>query len=360
MKKIITLLVVASSILACQKETSKPNTTTNNTTNTNNSSDTTKNTTTNIALITGLVCDSIKISGTLTVNQEANNVTATVGYIGGNGKEYTTDTYTSTGVLGLTATLQSGTLSNGKGILTYTISGIPSSIGIAKFTINFGGKNCILYFKVKDLVKIIGIPGDNLSDIDGNIYKTVKIGTQTWMAENLKVTRYNDGTEIQKNLEYKTSDGWHLSIKGGWVYYKNDAQYNNKYGKLYNGFIIKDSLNGYKNVCPTGWHLPATSEWNVLIDFLGGSNIAGNSLKEDGNSHWLTLNVDANNSSLFTALPAGRDDGGLGSITNWWSTTNRNNTKNYSEIIYLGESNGQVQIVALPKGMGCSIRCLKD
>ncbi len=107
----------------------------------------------------------------------------------------------------------------------------------------------------------------SITDIDGNLYKTVNIGNQQWMAENLKVTRYNDGTAIQ-NIPDNTK--WSNLTTGAWTYYNNDGANNTKYGKLYNWYAVSETSNGNKNVCPTGWHVPADAEWIVLTDYLGG------------------------------------------------------------------------------------------
>ena len=153
---------------------------------------------------------------------------------------------------------------------------------------------------VKDTT--IGKPGANITDVEGNSYKTVTIGTQTWMAENIKVSKYSDGTTIP-NITDNTQ--WQNDTSGAWSYYNNDAANNTKYGKLYNWYAVSKTSNGNKNVCPTGWHVPTDAEWTVLIDYLGGETVAGSKMKEVGTTSWNIPNTDATNTSLFSALPGG-------------------------------------------------------
>ena len=165
--------------------------------------------------------------------------------------------------------------------------------------------------------------GPNITDVENNTYKTMSIGTQQWMAENLKVSKYNDGTPIP-NITDNTQ--WQNNTTGAWAYYNNDAANNAKYGKLYNWYAVSKTTNGNKIVCPTGWHVPTDAEWTVLTDYLGGESVAGVKLKEVGTTNWNSPNTDATNTSLFSALPGGYRDyngnyGGIGINGNWWSST---------------------------------------
>jgi hypothetical protein len=118
-------------------------------------------------------------------------------------------------------------------------------------------------------------PGPGVKDIDGNNYKTVYIGTQEWMAENLKTSKYSDGTAIPNVID---NNQWSKLTIGAWSYYNNDAVNNTKYGKLYNWYTVNPTTNENKNVCPTGWHVPTDADWTVLTDYLGGNVQAGENM----------------------------------------------------------------------------------
>jgi uncharacterized protein (TIGR02145 family) len=195
----------------------------------------------------------------------------------------------------------------------------------------------------------------SVSDIDGNSYKTVTIGTQTWMAENLKTTHYNDGTEI--TLVVDDTD-WAYSGTEGYCWYKNDeAAYKDVYGALYKIFAVKTD-----KLCPAGWHVPTDAEWSTLMDYLGGANVAGGKMKESGNTHWNGTNAGATNLSGFTALPGGwRQSNGpfykLGSTGYFWSDGiypyNTGVTLKATDPICYSSSFSF-------KDDGVSVRCVKD
>lgn len=352
MKKLFFAFALTSALFSCKKETSTPNNSGNNTT------DTTK--TSNDVSISGFDCTGVKIAGSLTKDKAASNVTATLTYTGGNGKTYLTKSHISTGVTGLSATLLAGTLANGEGTLVYTISGTPTTSGNANFAIALGGKSCTITLTVDDVAQTIGKPGPNITDSEGNSYKTVTIGTQQWMAENLKVTKYNDGTNIPNIVD---NTQWSNLTTGAWAYYNNDAANNAKYGKLYNWYAVSPSTNGNKNVCPTGWHVPTDAEWTVLTDYLGGESVAGGKMKEAGTTNWISPNTDATNTSLFTGLPGGgRSDGGnynaIGYAGSWWSSPENNRgTAWYRN---LANSIGSAYRNVNDKDYGYSVRCLRD
>ena len=155
-----------------------------------------------------------------------------------------------------------------------------------------------------------------VTDVDGNVYNTVKIGTQTWMVENLKVTKYNDGTSIP-NVTDNTV--WKNLTTPGYCWYNNDVVNKNIYGALYNWNAVNTG-----KLCPLGWHVPSKAEW----DKFNTMNNADVQLKEIGTVHWKGPN-DATNETGFTALPGGeRDLNGvfwsLGESGYWWSTTELN------------------------------------
>jgi uncharacterized protein (TIGR02145 family) len=136
-----------------------------------------------------------------------------------------------------------------------------------------------------------------LMDQEGNTYKTIVIGSQKWMAENLKTSTYRNGDAI---LTLNPSQ-WNSTNSGAWLYYNNDISYQCPYGKIYNWYTVVDS----RNVCPNGWHVPSLQEWFTLIGSLGGEMVAGGKLKSTGLDHWSVFNEQATNESGFSGLPGG-------------------------------------------------------
>ncbi len=145
---------------------------------------------------------------------------------------------------------------------------------------------------------------ETLSDIEGNVYSTVTIASQVWMAENLKTITYNDGTTVPLITD---ATEWGLLETPGCCWYGNDPDtYGDTYGALYNWYTIESG-----NLCPEGWHVPTDNDWEILYNYLGGL-IAGGKLKETGTIHWQSPNVGATNETGFTFLPSGfRLQGGL-------------------------------------------------
>jgi uncharacterized protein (TIGR02145 family) len=198
------------------------------------------------------------------------------------------------------------------------------------------------------------------SDGDGNNYTAVKIGDQTWMAENLKATKYNDGnpiTLVENNTEWSGLD------TPGYCWYNNDeATYKDTYGALYNWYAVNTGL-----LCPDGWHVSTDPEWTVLAGTAGFASITGNMLKETGTLHWTTPNTGATNETGFTALPGGYryDAGGsynfLGGKGFWWTSTQVLPVE--SESAWHRElTNGAAYILRnnYGKKTGFSVRCILD
>lgn len=198
---------------------------------------------------------------------------------------------------------------------------------------------------------------NTVEDKDGNVYKTVTIGSQVWMAENLKTTKYNDGSSIP-NLTDETQ--WISTIEGAYCDYDNDVLNSNEYGRLYNWYSVSDA----RKLCPDGWKVPSDNEWQTLVDFLGGESYAGGKLKETGTSHWLTPNTGATNVYGFTALPAGHRDGAalyrrLGDLAIWWTAT-----EEYS-LVYSWRRSLEYNTENILKNrnyktLGFSVRCIKE
>jgi uncharacterized protein (TIGR02145 family) len=196
--------------------------------------------------------------------------------------------------------------------------------------------------------------------VDGNSYKTVYIGTQQWIGENLKTSKYNDGTEIPNTTD---NTQWQNNTTGAWAYYNSDAANNANYGKLYNWYAVSPTTNGNKNVCLTGWHVPTDAEWTVLTDYLGGESEAGGKMKEVGTMNWISPNTDASNTSLFTGLPGGfrygsGNSNGIGYNGNWWSSSEYLTDSAWYR--YLSAGNGNAGSNLYGKDYGFSVRCLRD
>jgi uncharacterized protein (TIGR02145 family) len=203
-----------------------------------------------------------------------------------------------------------------------------------------------------------------VTDIDLNVYRTVLIGTQIWMAENLRTTRYNDGTPIQ----LVTDDNlWQSRSVPSYCWYNNDElTFKNTYGALY--FLDINTYpdpNPYKDpddVCPVGWRLPVSTDFNTINSLYGGISKAGGVLKEMGTAHWADPNVGATNESGFTALPGGYRDGygaflGIGVIGTWW-TAERNTP--LSSLRKFSIENSSSELSYYGYGIGESVRCLKS
>lgn len=192
----------------------------------------------------------------------------------------------------------------------------------------------------------------SVTDIDGNVYKTITIGTQTWMAENLRTSKYRNGVAIPIVTD-RTS--WRNLTTGACCYYLNDATNVLKFGKLYNGYAATDS----RNIAPLGWHLPTDAEWTKLITFLGGESSAGGKLKEVGTYNWSNPNTGANNASGFSALPSSyRLEGGVGfgqpgEHAFWWSSSL------LTKFLHCTTSSIYTEYHSY-SDIGCSVRCVKD
>jgi uncharacterized protein (TIGR02145 family) len=208
-------------------------------------------------------------------------------------------------------------------------------------------------------IQIVNIPPvtyGEVTDIDGNVYPTTTIGTTVWMAKNLQVTRFNDGTNISAA---KSESEFMTASTSMFVPYNVSPGNLNTYGYLYNGYTVTSD----KNVCMTGWHLPTVSEWNSLANNLGGNKTAGGRMKAVSNL-WENPNTAADNESGFSALPGGsycriclgnsgvfadqRTDG------YWWSAANATFFYATNDLASLRtKSTGNVND-------GLSIRCVKD
>jgi uncharacterized protein (TIGR02145 family) len=196
-------------------------------------------------------------------------------------------------------------------------------------------------------------------DADSNIYNTTYLNNQCWLKENLKTTKYSDGTTIP--LETNNTS-WSVLTTPAFCWYNNDSASCVEYGALYNWYTLDTVTNGGKYLCPTGWHVASLSEWNHLFDYLGDS-VAGGKLKEAGTSHWVSPNSGATNETYFTALPGGNriSDGSFVSKGNngfWWAFDEYNASNGWRTMI--SNSNIGISTNYTNKYFGVSVRCIKS
>ncbi|MEA3452097.1 MAG: fibrobacter succinogenes major paralogous domain-containing protein, partial [Bacteroidota bacterium] len=244
-------------------------------------------------------------------------------------------------------------------------------------------------FTVGDILKLKGISGDYTSvmtveptssgtytfnfvtctDGDGNNYAVVKIGGQTWMAENIKTTSYTNSDAIPLvtdntewgNLEDNDTDK-------AYCFYDNDEGNADIYGALYTYAAATNGDNsgtGVQGVCPTGWHVPSDAEWIELTDYLDGTNVAGGKMKETGTTHWSNPNTGATNESGFSALPGGmRYNNSAGTFINaslygnWWSATEDDSSLAWNRSLYYDDVD--MYRANSFKSSGFSVRCVRD
>jgi uncharacterized protein (TIGR02145 family) len=211
---------------------------------------------------------------------------------------------------------------------------------------------------------------NSVIDQEGNIYKTIVIGTQEWMAENLNTSVYRNGAPIVTGL---SASQWAATSSGAWAYYNGDSTRMCPYGKLYNFYACSDS----RQLCPTGWHVPTESDWSTLINFYdpgaqGGinwTNFAGGPLKSTGTTQagtglWNGPNTGATNVSGFSALPGGFITA-IGASNNtllngyFWTSNEVNSTTGYGRSFY-HDPGSVIQTANFGKRSGMSIRCIRD
>ena len=198
---------------------------------------------------------------------------------------------------------------------------------------------------------------NTVKDIDGNVYHTITIGTQTWMVENLTTSRYRNGDPIPQVTE---GAQWISLTSGACCFYDNSSANGDVYGMLYNWHAVNDP----RNLAPEGWHVASREEWNTLISFLGGELVSGGKLKETGTAHWNSPNTGATDESGFKGLPGGgrSQDGVFNSIGQsglWWTSTENSTTDARprglaynSELIFSS--------FWMSKKIGFSVRCIKN
>jgi len=210
-----------------------------------------------------------------------------------------------------------------------------------------------------EILSVEIIAEETLVDIEGNLYNSIQIGEQIWMRENLKVTHYQNGDEIETGFE---NLDWANLTTGAYSIYEEDENNANVYGNLYNWYVTNDN----RNIAPEGWHIPTNSEWQMLINTIGGENIAGGKLKSLGLDLWETPNLNATNESGFTGLPAGYRSGSSGNFANinnyayFWSSTEDTNSILKGMRSQLSYNSEIVSTSGSDKERGYSIRCIKN
>jgi len=225
---------------------------------------------------------------------------------------------------------------------------------------------CILY-----LILTVSCKKDNeettVTDIDGNVYNILDIGSQKWMKENLRTTKFNDGTVIPMETD---GTAWINLRTSGMCWYNNELTNKTLYGGMYNWYAVNTN-----KLCPTGWHVPTDGEWKKMEMYLGMTQAEadgiefrgtteGGKLKEKGTSHWTTPNTGATNESGFTALP-----GGYRSMVNgnfvyiktdsyWWTSSEKTGTDGWDRGLNYNLST--IDRIGSPKYDGFYVRCIMD
>lgn len=214
--------------------------------------------------------------------------------------------------------------------------------------------------------------GQNVKDIEGNIYPVIKIGSQVWMSENLRTSIYNNGDSIRTTSPSTLDITTENAPRYQWVYIDNESNLET-YGRLYTWYAATDK----RNICPAGWHLPSDAEWTTLTDYLTNNGYGYKDSKSEisksmaSTSGWTTNTIEgnagnnqmSNNSSGFSAFPGGYRYGigsfnGLGSYSYWWSTTEVYSTAAWYR--NLSDQRNDIFRENSNKQNGLSIRCLKD
>jgi len=192
------------------------------------------------------------------------------------------------------------------------------------------------------------------SDLSGNDYSVVTIGSQTWMAENLRTTMFSDGMAIPNVSGF---NDWSSLVTPAYCWYDTNQVLYQAYGLLYNWYAVETN-----KICPEGWHVPSNSEWSELINYLSPQTTAGGKLKETGTTHWNTPNTGATNETGFSALPGGYRYGtgafiNIGNYGWWWASSSISDYGHDVNLIYNGQ---EVTTGASYKKTGLSIRCVKN
>lgn len=266
------------------------------------------------------------------------------------------------------------TASPGSDIMMHHLGNVARA-GLQPFTKNATTENAVQY-KTGDLLILTGVSGNystvvpltptkdtivtfdfvTCTDADGNNYPVVKIGTQLWMAENLKTTKYRNGVALP---HVPDNSDWSDLTTGAYCAYDNSSANSDIYGYLYNWYAASDS----SNIAPLGWHVPSETEWNELADYLGESSVIGGKLKSPGTDYWNFPNEGATNETGFSGLPGGaRAYSGtysyVGKVGYFWSSTSADSFGAWLYPLFYDEAGAFIGYNG--KKFGYSVRCLKD
>jgi uncharacterized protein (TIGR02145 family) len=217
-------------------------------------------------------------------------------------------------------------------------------------------KRILLLISVQFCIGVTGSLAQSVKDIDGNIYLTVNIRKQVWMAENLKTSKFNDGKAIPLVTDDKA---WKALMTPGYCFYNNDPANKNIYGALYNWYAVNT-----KKLCPTGWHVSSDAEWKTMTDYLGDIYTRGDKLKESGNAHWKNALINSTNDFDFTALPGGTRlySGSFPEFGNsyavWWTSTEYSSLAAHNWGLH--DSSSRIFNGYDSKQSGFSVRCIMD
>jgi uncharacterized protein (TIGR02145 family) len=245
---------------------------------------------------------------------------------------------------------------SGTGSFSGDIKGLrgQTSYYLRAYAINSNGTG---YGSIKHITTI----DTTIDDADNNSYRVIQLGLQVWMVENLKTTKFNDGTIISLVTD---SPAWNSLSTSGYCWYNNDAAtYKVTCGGLYNWYAVNTG-----KLCPTGWHVPTDVEWTTLATYLGGDLVAGGKMKstgtiEEGTGIWHAPNTGATNESGFTAVPAGyRHDYGdfsdIGNYSYWWCSTE--NITGTPLCWLLSNNSSSVTLWNNFPQYGFSVRCIRN
>jgi uncharacterized protein (TIGR02145 family) len=245
----------------------------------------------------------------------------------------------------------------GTGSFQSQITGITANITyyLRAYAVNSAGT---AYGNEQSFISWISVPGSAVNDADGNSYPSVKIGTQIWMAKNLRTTKFRNGDQIITTAHATLNIESESNPKYQWAY-EGKGSNAAVYGRLYTWYAVMDP----RGVCPAGWHIPTIAETATLSTFLGGWDVAGGKMKEAGTAHWEIPNAGATNESGFTAIPGGyRSMYGLfmstGTLGFFWSSD-----EGYMDNAWYRYMNSGSNVLggnSYFKKDGLSVRCLKD